>query len=130
MKKFILAILAVAASIGGVTAQAKGPVASFEKTVHDYGQLEYAADGSYEFILTNTGDAPLIVTNVRSTCGCTVPEWPRQPIEPGATEKIAVRYDTRRTGPFTKSITVSTNTEIADTRLTIKGEVQANVKQD
>jgi len=101
-----------------------GPVMSLEKTEVDYGTIDQGSDPVRYFKFKNTGTEPLVIKNARGSCGCTVPEWPKEPIMPGASEKIKVNYDTNRTGQFTKSITLTTN-EASDTRvLTIKGEVK------
>ena len=101
-----------------------GPKMSFENKVVDYGKIEHNADGNREFVFTNSGTEPLIIKNAKGSCGCTVPTWPREPIMPGASDKIKVKYATNRVGKFTKTITISTNS--ADKKpviLTIKGEV-------
>ncbi len=100
------------------------PNIEFEKLSHDFGNLEFGGDGSCKFVFENTGSGPLILTNVKSTCGCTVPEWPHKPIEEGAIDTITVRYDTHRIGSFTKSITVYSNAENSPVRLLIKGRVK------
>jgi hypothetical protein len=81
----------------------------------------------------NTGNEPLIITNAKGSCGCTVPDWPKEPIAPGATGVIKVRYDTNRPGPINKSVTISTNVTTGkddqgnpsyyDAVIRIKGEV-------
>jgi len=96
----------------------------FENVVHDFGKIPYGGNGTCDFVFKSTGEIALKLTNVKSSCGCTIPQWPRQPIEVGQSDKIAVKYDTRRTGPFTKGITVYSNAEQKTIRLTIKGEVQ------
>lgn len=103
--------------------KAAGPVMEFESAVIDYGVIENKADGNRAFVFTNTGDAPLIISNARGSCGCTVPTWPKEPIVPGATATIGVNYDTKRVGKFTKTITLSTNAPEKSKILTIKGEV-------
>lgn len=103
--------------------QAAGPVIEFETSVVDYGTIEHNADGARKFVFTNTGDAPLIISNARGSCGCTVPTWPKEPIAPGATAEIGVKYATNRIGKFTKTITLTTNTTQKLKTLTIKGEV-------
>lgn len=101
------------------------PVAEFEKLVHDYGTIEQHGDGNCEFKFTNTGKEPLILSNVRSSCGCTVPTWPRQPILPGQSEVIKVKYDTKRVGMINKSITVYSNGKVSPISLKIKGKILA-----
>lgn len=102
---------------------ANAPEIVFDKTVHDYGTVPYKGDGKCEFKFTNTGKEPLILTNVRSSCGCTVPKWPREPILPGQSEVINVEYKTNRIGRINKSITVQSNAQTSSVVLRIKGQV-------
>lgn len=106
----------------------KGPKIEFkakDNTI-DYGKVYKDNDnGVRVFEFTNTGDAPLLITNVQSTCGCTVPSKPKEPIMPGKSDKIEVKYN-MATGPIRKSITVETNAvnvEGGKVHLKIKGEV-------
>ncbi len=101
------------------------PKIEFEKTEHDYGTIEQNGNGTTEFVFKNTGDAPLILSNVRSSCGCTVPKWPKDPIAPGESASINVKYDTRRTGSFSKTITVYSNAGTSPILLRIKGTVKS-----
>ena len=82
---------------------------SFEEKVFDYGTITKGADGNHNFTFTNTGNSPLIIESVKSSCGCTVPKKPEAPIAPRASGSIQVRYDTQRLGVFRKTITVTTN---------------------
>lgn len=125
MKKVLLTLGLIAACFGLYAQDATegGPQMKFETPVIDYGTIEHKADGQREYVFTNTGDAPLIISNARGSCGCTVPTWPKEPIAPGATGKIGVKYDTNRIGKFTKTITLTTNTAQKNKILTIKGEV-------
>ena len=91
--------------------------------VIDYGTIEKGADGVRVFEFTNTGDAPLIISSVKSTCGCTVPKKPEGPILPGETGEIEVKYDTNRVNPIRKTITVVSNADTPTVALRIKGEV-------
>ena len=95
----------------------------FESKVIDYGVIEYNSDGARKFIFKNNGTEPLVIKNAKGSCGCTVPTWPREPIPPGTTAEIGVNYDTKRTGPFTKTITLTTNAAKTPVILTIKGNV-------
>lgn len=96
----------------------------FESEVIDYGTIPHNADGNREFVFTNNGTKPLIITNTQGSCGCTVPTTPKEPIAPGAKGKIGVKYATDRVGPFTKTVTVTSNAEGQATKtLTIKGTV-------
>ncbi len=101
----------------------EGPGIKFEKTVHDYGTIEQGANGNCEFVFENNGTEPLILSDVRSSCGCTVPSWPREPIMPGKKSSIKVHYDTNRIGGISKSITVSTNGNPDRVVLSIRGTV-------
>lgn len=100
-----------------------GPQISFDKVVHDYGTIYKGADGNCDFEFTNTGNEPLVLSTVRSSCGCTVPKWPREPILPGKKGVINVRYDTRRMGTINKSITVMSNAKTSSVVLSIKGKI-------
>ena len=97
---------------------------SFDKLVHDYGMIKKGSDGSCEFLFKNTGKEPLVLNNVRSSCGCTVPTWPKDPILPGKSDVIKVVYDTKRIGMINKTITVTSNAKTSTVTLTIKGMVQ------
>lgn len=103
----------------------KTPEITFVKLVHDYGQIEQGANGECEFEFKNTGKADLILTNCRSSCGCTVPSWPKDPIPPGKKAVIKVSYNTNRLGIINKSITVESNAVNNRVILNIKGNVSA-----
>ncbi|SDZ90313.1 Protein of unknown function [Flavobacterium gillisiae] len=90
----------------------------------DYGTIAHNADGKREFVFTNNGTKPLIITNTQGSCGCTVPTSPKEPIAPGAKGIIGVKYATDRVGAFTKTVTVTSNADGQATKiLTIKGVV-------
>jgi hypothetical protein len=93
----------------------------------DYGTVAYNSDGKREFVFTNNGNKPLIITNAQGSCGCTVPTYPKEPIAPGAKGVIGVKYDTSRAGQaFTKTVTLTTNAAGQPNKtLTIKGNVLA-----
>ncbi|WP_296684547.1 DUF1573 domain-containing protein [Flavobacterium sp.] len=98
----------------------------FANEVIDYGTINQNADGKREFVFTNNGNAPLIITNAQGSCGCTVPSSPKEPIAPGAKGVIGVKYDTNRVGAFTKTVTISSNAAGQPTKvLTIKGTIVA-----
>ncbi len=107
------------------TTPASKAVMTFKVTTIDYGNIEKGADPLRKFEFTNTGTEPLIIKNAKGSCGCTVPKWPTEPIMPGETSNIEVRYDTQRVGPFTKTVTLTTNEAVDTKMLTIKGEVKA-----
>ncbi|HLO58058.1 MAG TPA: DUF1573 domain-containing protein [Bacteroidales bacterium] len=102
----------------------------FEETEHDFGTIAYNGNGKYEFVFKNTGSVPLVLKNVRSSCGCTVPEWPKEPVKKGETAKIKVIYNTRISGTFSKSISVFSNAGEKPVILTIKGKVEQAEKKD
>lgn len=95
------------------------------KLVHDYGEIQQGANGECEFVFTNSGKEPLVINNCQGSCGCTVPECPKEPILPGKTAKIKVRYDTNRIGQIYKTVTVNSNAKSGNIVLTIKGNVNA-----
>ena len=107
---------------------AQGPKIEFKEETINYGTVTRGDDdGKRKFEFTNTGDAPLEIKNVKSTCGCTVPTKPTAPIMPGKSDFIEVQYN-MNPGPISKSITVesnATNYENGRVALTIKGEVVA-----
>ena len=87
----------------------KVPEITFEKTVYDYGNIYQGDNGESHFVFKNTGKADLVLTNCSSSCGCTVPTWPREPIAPGQSATITVRYDTKRIGRISKAVYVDSN---------------------
>lgn len=86
-----------------------GPQIEFEKDSHDYGTVENGANGDCVFIFKNTGNAPLILENVKGSCSCTVPSWTKDSILPGKTGEITVHYNTSSSGPINKSVTITSN---------------------
>ncbi len=108
----------------------KRPVIKFEETTHNFGEIPYKGDGTCEFTFENKGKEPLLLTKVRSSCGCTVPNsWPKQPIKPGDEGTIKVKYNTRIRGSFSKSIMVYSNSKNNPVRLVIKGKVVSNTEK-
>jgi hypothetical protein len=95
----------------------------FNKLEHDYGTVERGGDGLCEFTFTNKGDKPLIVSNVRASCGCTVPQWTREPVASGEKGSVKVRYNTNITGAFNKTVIVNSNAANQMVSLRIKGKV-------
>ncbi len=123
MKKLVL-FLFVGMLGFGLTAQDAAAKIEFKTETVDYGQISKGADGIRVFEFTNTGKAPLIISDVRSSCGCTIPKKPDAPIMPGKTGEIQVKYDTNRVGPIRKAITVISNADTPTKVLKIKGEVK------
>jgi hypothetical protein len=92
----------------------------------NYGNIKNASTGYRYFKFTNTGTGPLVISAAKGSCGCTVPSYPKEPIMPGESEFIKVKYDTKRTGAFTKYVTLTTNAQAnTTTRLKIMGTVDA-----
>ncbi|MGB3946443.1 MAG: DUF1573 domain-containing protein [Bacteroidia bacterium] len=138
MKKTILSIGLMLCVAMGASAQAdakpetttpnpvnpNAPKFKFETEVLDYGTIEHNADGNREFKFTNTGKEPLIISNAVGSCGCTTPNWPKEPIKPGATGVIKVKYATDRIGAFEKTITLTSNADTPTKVIKIKGVVK------
>ena len=94
-----------------------------EDITFDFGKIKQHSEGTHEFEFKNSGNDPLVITNVKSSCGCTVPTYPKEPVKKGDKGKISVKYDTNRIGPFNKTITVYSNGKNSPIQLRIKGEV-------
>ena len=112
-------------ALTAVTMMAQQPVITFEKTEHDFGKIN-EADGrvSVVFSFKNEGMSPLVLSNVRASCGCTTPTWTKEPVEPGQTGSITVTYNPNgRPGRFQKTVTITSNASEATKRVYIKGEV-------
>ncbi len=123
---FISAILLFVIAVGANAQSADTTlVIQFASVVHDYGTIQQGSDGGCEFTFENKGKTPLVLSNVRASCGCTVPTWPREPILPGSTGVIKVMYNTNSIGNFNKSITVTSNAKNSNVNLSIKGNVVA-----
>lgn len=130
MKKALLLLTAtflitVAKAQTDKKADVNAPDITFETEIHDFGTLDYAGDGTYQFKFTNTGKDPLVISDAKGSCGCTVPKWPKEPVLKGQSNFINVSYDTKRPGPFTKTVTVTSNAKTATKVLTIKGVVKS-----
>ena len=122
MRKVVTLLFVFTLSLG-INAQDKVAKIEFETETIDYGTIEKGADGVRVFKFKNTGDAPLVVSAVKSTCGCTVPKKPTAPILPGESGEIEVKYDTKRVNPIRKTITVTSNAVRPTVALKIKGTV-------
>ncbi len=95
----------------------------FEEESINYGKIDKGSNGERVFIFTNVGNQPLIIKNIQSSCGCTVPKKPTEPIMPGEKGEIKVSYDTNRVGGFSKSITIFSNAKNSRKVIVIKGFV-------
>lgn len=126
MKNSILLVLALFCAMNVVTAQTvpttesieksienvksgEGPVMEFESLVVDYGTIEQHSEPLRTLKFVNKGTTPLVITNARGSCGCTVPTWAKEPIMPGEESTIEIRYATNRLGKINKKVTITTN---------------------
>lgn len=129
MKKSLITIFLLSFVVLGISAQngqtAKADSIVFNKLIHDYGTMVQGSDGTCEFTFTNKGSVPVILNNVQASCGCTVPEWTREPVLSGQKGTIKVKYNTQIVGSFAKVVTVFSNAANSNVMLTIKGTVTA-----
>jgi hypothetical protein len=123
MKALKIFVILIFISQIAMAQTSKGPVIKFEKQSYNFGEITQGAPAEVEFTFTNSGDEPLILSNVRSSCGCTVPKWTNEPVKPGEQGKITVKYNSNRIGSFSKQITVSSNANNGDVVLLITGKV-------
>jgi hypothetical protein len=122
MKRAFFTIVAL--MVFAVASHAQG-VLKFEKESHDFGTLSEGPVATYSFKVTNTGTAPVVISRAQASCGCTTPEWSKDPILPGASSTIKVGYNTSgRPGAFAKTITVTSNAENSSVILRINGNVK------
>jgi hypothetical protein len=114
---------------GAAVQQTTAPMSTadikMDKMTHDYGNVMQGGNGECEFKFTNSGKEPLVITNCMGSCGCTVPQCPKEPILPGKSGVIKVKYDTNRVGGIYKTVTVNSNAKSGVVTLTIKGNVEA-----
>lgn len=106
------------------TSATNGPVMKFEYITHDFGKITQGDKVTYKFNFTNTGKSPLIITNAVASCGCTKPEWPTGPINPGASGQISVTFNSAgKVGLQDKMITITANTNTPQNAVHLVGEV-------
>lgn len=123
MKQLFFICIALLLGTGAVSAQA---VISTDQATHDFGEIK-EADGkvAHSFEIKNTGDQPLVITRVIASCGCTTPEWTKEPIAPGKSGTIAITFDpAHRPGTFSKTVSVYSNGKTGSFILTIRGDVK------
>ena len=125
MKKPFILILGIAAVLTTLCAVGLPLRAVFgwTETAHDFGTIKHNVPVDYEFKFTNKGESPLVVSSVKTPCGCTVADYSKDPIPPGSEGFVKATYKATALGKFSKTITVSSNTEEGTASLTIKGEV-------
>lgn len=124
--KFIILFLLIIInqSIKAQNSVTKGPEITFSKVVHDFGIIYQGEKAEYAFIFSNTGDEPLLINEVKSSCGCTVPVWPREPIMPGQSGQILVKYNTNILGKFNRQVSILSNARINIVNLRVTGTVE------
>ncbi|MEO0337990.1 MAG: DUF1573 domain-containing protein [Bacteroidota bacterium] len=105
--------------------QAIGPKLEFESEQINFGTIEQNSEPFRTIKIKNVGDAPLLITNARGSCGCTVPTVPKQPIAPGASAEMKVRYDTKRLGKINKTVTLTTNEKVKTRTIRVVGQINA-----
>ncbi len=118
----VLAARAQAVNTGGTALSKAADALQLKETTHNFGKIPQGRPATYTFEIVNTGTTAMKLDNVQASCGCTTPEWSRDPIEAGATAKIKVGFNAYAEGPFTKTVTIVFNTNQTKT-LTIAGEV-------
>lgn len=111
-------------------AVASGPEFEWNQTEHNFGNIPKGVPVTAEYTFKNTGTSPIILSNVKSTCGCTVPAWPKEPIMPGEEATIKATYNAKNPGAFTKRITVVSNAKDNYIYLLLKGKVLAGETTD
>ena len=124
MKKILFTALMLVCSIAYASAQAE---IKFDKLTHDFGTFpESSPVVTCTFTFTNTGDQPLVINQAVASCGCTVPEYPKDPVQPGAKGSVKVTYNGtgKFPGHFKKSITIRTNGKVEMTRLYVEGTME------
>jgi hypothetical protein len=128
MKHILLfAALLVAPLFVRAQASGKAPAFNWTKTVYDFGKIKKGIPTTAEFKYTNSGKAPLMITDAKGSCGCTVPEYTKEALAPGKTGVVKATYNAANPGAFTKTVTISSNAEGGPVILTIKGEVVEEV---
>ncbi len=132
MKKLVAIAMLALAGLTTVKAQdatkADENVAEikFEKETHDFGNIPQGVPATYEFKFKNNGKTPLIITTASAACGCTTPDWTKEPIKPGKTGYVRATYNAASPGEFTKSVTVQSNAKNSTVILYLKGNVRPN----
>ena len=132
----VFAVLLMGSSTYAQTAIQYRPELTFDSTTYNYGEILQNSDGSAEFLFTNTGEETLLISTIKSSCGCLVPTWSKEQILPGDKGVIKIRYNTKRLGPFNKSLTVyleltdAPSTSIYTIMLTVTGRVRMYMEKE
>jgi hypothetical protein len=131
MKKLMITAFVAISTVFAVNAQTTpatdNPAQAdieFDKETHDFGIVNQNQPATYTFMFKNTGKVPLIITNAAASCGCTTPEWTKEPIMPGKKGYVKATYNAASMGVFNKAVTVTSNAKKATVTLYIKGEVK------
>jgi archaellum component FlaG (FlaF/FlaG flagellin family) len=135
MKKLIITAFVAVSGVFAAQAQTATPAPAaaenknqaeitFDKETHDFGVIPQNVPASYTFTFKNTGKEPLIITNAAASCGCTTPEWTKEPIQPGKKGFVKATYNAASVGTFNKAVTVMSNAKKAQMTLYIKGDVK------
>jgi len=140
MKKVLLSLFLLSGSIAWTAAQdaaqpaeaadPNAPEITFDEEVHDFGTIPFDGNGKFDFKFSNTGKSPLVISSAKGSCGCTVPQWPKEPVKKGESSVINVSYDTKRVGPFTKTVTINSNAKTPVKVITIKGKVMSKEESE
>jgi len=110
---------------------ANAPVITFEESIFEFGEIMQGDVVEHVFVFTNTGKSPLILSNVKTTCGCTAPTWPREPIAAGETSEMLVRFNSRgKSGMQNKTITIFSNALNATEKIRIVSQVKLPAQGD
>jgi len=139
MKNFLLFLFISSVGIFNANAQNETPAqvgweipVKFDKEVHDYGSMRFGADGTCTFTFTNTGKEPILIVSANASCGCTVPEYSKEPIAPGKSGTIKVTYDTKRVGAINKTVNLvfenASKTKSGSKVISIAGNVEAEAQ--
>ena len=120
-----------AAASAPKVADPNAPVIVFTDDSHDFGEITQGDKVTCDFVFKNTGKTDLVLQNVKASCGCTTPYWPKEPVKPGQSSKISAQFNsTGKSGPFTKQITITSNASDPTTHVTIKGKINVPVQND
>lgn len=106
-----------------VDTEMTGPTMTFESLIVDFGEIEQHSDPWRVAKFTNTGSEPLVIKSARGSCGCTVPDWTKEPIMPGESSEMKIRYDTKRLGKINKTVTINTNAGDESIVLKVQGNI-------